>query len=166
MSRRIGLSGSDRSWSRPAGTIVPYGIALNMALEVVPATVGRFDDVATVLGAGGGQACWCLYLRLISGEYDRVPDQPGKVRAPPMCRCGPSASVLSTDQGTAAFRPRRQPVEYQIRPPRTADPSPASGTGLLPSLSLTSCHLFRVRCRPELLDRPTRAFRYQARTQI
>ncbi len=36
-----------------------------MALEVLPATAERFDDVATLLGRSD-KACWCLYWRLAS----------------------------------------------------------------------------------------------------
>ncbi len=51
-----------------------------MDLEINPATPERFDDVATVLGGNADRGCWCLYFRLTSGEFDRVPDRPGKVR--------------------------------------------------------------------------------------
>jgi GNAT superfamily N-acetyltransferase len=48
-------------------------------IVVQPATADRFDDVARVLG-GGDKACWCLYYRLASAEYDRIRDRGGKVR--------------------------------------------------------------------------------------
>jgi len=38
-------------------------------VEVHPATADRFDDVRAALG---GQACWCLYYRLSSGDYSRI----------------------------------------------------------------------------------------------
>jgi len=47
--------------------------------EVLPATTERFGEVATLLGRGNN-GCWCLYWRLASGEFNRVPDRPGKVR--------------------------------------------------------------------------------------
>jgi GNAT superfamily N-acetyltransferase len=70
-----------------------------MGLEVVPATADRFDDVATVLGAGS-KACWCLYWRLSSGEYDRVPDRPGKVRE--LLAATPAPGLLAYRDGTVA----------------------------------------------------------------
>jgi hypothetical protein len=57
-----------------------------MTLEVLPATAERFDDVATLLG-GGDNGCWCLYWRLASGEFNRVPDRPGNLS------CGPDSGA-------------------------------------------------------------------------
>ncbi len=71
-----------------------------MALEVVPATAARFDDVATVLAGRGGKACWCLYWRLTSGEYDRVSDRPGKVRE--LLAADPAPGLLAYRDGTVA----------------------------------------------------------------
>ena len=42
-----------------------------MAVDVVPATLERFDDVVDVLG-GDRAACLCQYWRMSSGEYSRV----------------------------------------------------------------------------------------------
>lgn len=45
-----------------------------MPIEIHPATVDRFDDVATLLGPGqeDAPACWCLYFRLTSSEFREV----------------------------------------------------------------------------------------------
>jgi GNAT superfamily N-acetyltransferase len=50
-----------------------------MAIEVVPASAERFDDLAAVLGPGapGGQACWCLANRLSTRERGAL-DPPGQ----------------------------------------------------------------------------------------
>jgi GNAT superfamily N-acetyltransferase len=53
-----------------------------MSVRVCPATADRFDDVATILSPKGTSACWCLYYRLSSGEYNRLAhaDRPAFVR--------------------------------------------------------------------------------------
>jgi hypothetical protein len=71
-----------------------------MALAVVPATANRFDDVATVLGGDRDRACWCLYWRLTSGEFNRVPDRPGKVRE--LLVADPAPGLLAYRDGTVA----------------------------------------------------------------
>ena len=45
-----------------------------MALEVVPASAERFDDLAVIVGPSqpGGFACWCLANRLRSGERESL----------------------------------------------------------------------------------------------
>ena len=45
-----------------------------MDVEVRPATLDRFDDVAAILGPADGKphGCWCLYYRLSSGEFNRL----------------------------------------------------------------------------------------------
>jgi hypothetical protein len=42
-----------------------------MSIEVVPATVDRFDDLAGIIGPSrpGAPACWCLSCRLDSHEH-------------------------------------------------------------------------------------------------
>ncbi|MGD0608232.1 MAG: GNAT family N-acetyltransferase [Streptosporangiaceae bacterium] len=70
-----------------------------MALKVLPATVERFDDVAAVLG-GADKGCWCLYWRLASGEFNRVPDRPGKVRE--LLAGDPAPGLLAYLDGTVA----------------------------------------------------------------
>jgi GNAT superfamily N-acetyltransferase len=56
-----------------------------MDVEVVPATLDRFDDVAAILGPAEGRphGCWCLYYRLASGEFNRLQgeERPGHLRA-------------------------------------------------------------------------------------
>ncbi|BCJ68702.1 GNAT family N-acetyltransferase [Polymorphospora rubra] len=45
-------------------------------VEVHPATTDRWDDVATLLGAGNTkQHCWCTYFRMSSGDYSRSSDE-------------------------------------------------------------------------------------------
>jgi GNAT superfamily N-acetyltransferase len=44
-----------------------------MSLEIVPATGDRFADIAAVLAPSGTGACWCMYYRMSSSEYGRVP---------------------------------------------------------------------------------------------
>jgi GNAT superfamily N-acetyltransferase len=41
------------------------------SVEVVPASVERFDDVASILGCDGRSPCCCQYWRMSSGEYSR-----------------------------------------------------------------------------------------------
>ena len=45
-----------------------------MSIDVYPATLDRFEDVAVLLGPGkeSAPACWCLYYRLSSGEFSRL----------------------------------------------------------------------------------------------
>ena len=45
-----------------------------MTIEVLPATTNRFADVALLLGPGdpAAPACWCLYFRLTSSEFNQV----------------------------------------------------------------------------------------------
>lgn len=50
-----------------------------MDVEVRPATADSFDDVARVLN-GGDKGCWCLYYRLTSSDYNKVPDRQATVR--------------------------------------------------------------------------------------
>jgi GNAT superfamily N-acetyltransferase len=68
-------------------------------LEIVPATTARFDDLATVLGGHAENGCWCLYYRLTSGEFDLVPDRPGKVRE--LLAADTAPGLLAYRDGTA-----------------------------------------------------------------
>jgi len=45
-----------------------------VTLEIHPASAERFDDVAALLGPADpdAPACWCLYFRLTSGEFNKV----------------------------------------------------------------------------------------------
>jgi GNAT superfamily N-acetyltransferase len=78
--------------------------------EVHPATEDRFDDVATLLAPRGGPACWCLYWRLSSGDYNRVghADRPAFVRG--LTRQCPPPGLLAYEDGEPAgwcgFGPR------------------------------------------------------------
>jgi GNAT superfamily N-acetyltransferase len=42
-------------------------------LDVLPATGDRFSDIAAVLAPSGKGACWCMYYRMTSSQYGRVP---------------------------------------------------------------------------------------------
>jgi hypothetical protein len=48
-------------------------------VEVLPATVDRFDDVAAVLAPKKHDApvCWCLSYRVSNAEYKRLSDRSG-----------------------------------------------------------------------------------------
>jgi GNAT superfamily N-acetyltransferase len=48
------------------------------AIEVVPATGDRWDDVARILGPNGDRGCWCQAPRGFSPGYGR--DEPGRRR--------------------------------------------------------------------------------------
>lgn len=51
-----------------------FGSLGRVPLEIHPATADRFDDVAALLAPRepDAPACWCLYFRLSSGEFNRV----------------------------------------------------------------------------------------------
>ena len=70
-----------------------------MALEALPATPERFDDVAAVVGSGD-KGCWCLYWRLASRDFNRVADRPGKVRE--LLAGDPAPGLLAYLDGTVA----------------------------------------------------------------
>lgn len=47
-----------------------------MSIDVRPATVERFDDVAALLGPKNPErACWCLYYRVSSGAFSALRGQ-------------------------------------------------------------------------------------------
>ncbi len=73
-----------------------------MAIEVVPASAERFDDLAAIVGPAtpGGQACWCLANRLPSRERGGlVPDaQAAYVRG--LIARDLAPGVLAYDEGT------------------------------------------------------------------
>jgi GNAT superfamily N-acetyltransferase len=83
-----------------------------MVFEVVPATAGRFGDVATMLGpsAPGGETCWCLANRLRSPERSALgpAGQADYVRE--LCARDPEPGLLAYDEGVvvgwAAVAPR------------------------------------------------------------
>ena len=55
-----------------------------MDISVEPATAERFDDVRAILAPRkeGAEACWCLYYRLSSGDFNRLrgPQRPAHLR--------------------------------------------------------------------------------------
>jgi GNAT superfamily N-acetyltransferase len=72
-----------------------------MTVEIVPATAGRFADVAAVLSPGGNaRACWCLSYRLTSAELNRVPDRAAKVRE--LLAGDPAPGLLAYRDGAVA----------------------------------------------------------------
>lgn len=72
-----------------------------MAIQVVPATAERFEDVATMLGPAtpGGPTCWCLANRLRSPERSALgaAGQADYVRD--LCSRDPQPGVLAYDEG-------------------------------------------------------------------
>ncbi len=72
-----------------------------MAIEVVPASAERFDDLAAIVGPArpGGQACWCLANRIRSAEREQLgPEgQADLVRA--LCSRDVAPGVLAYDEG-------------------------------------------------------------------
>jgi GNAT superfamily N-acetyltransferase len=57
--------------ARAARTPKPAPIELDLgAVEIVPLTPDRWDDVAALLGEGGDpRTCWCMYWRLRSKDW-------------------------------------------------------------------------------------------------
>jgi GNAT superfamily N-acetyltransferase len=72
-----------------------------MAIEVVPATVERFDDVATMLGptSPGGQTCWCLANRLRSPERSALGPDGHAEYVRELCARDLAPGVLAYDEG-------------------------------------------------------------------
>jgi GNAT superfamily N-acetyltransferase len=85
-----------------------------MSVEVVPATVGRFPDVAAVLGPRNpaSSVCWCLSYRLDARSNRELtgPDRGEKVRE--LCSREPAPGLLAyegTDvAGWVAVAPRAE----------------------------------------------------------
>jgi GNAT superfamily N-acetyltransferase len=77
-----------------------------MDLEIHPATLDRFEDVATLLGPSEGKphGCWCLYYRLTSSAFDRLrgEERPAHLR---------DLSAGEHAPGVLAYR-ERQPVGW------------------------------------------------------
>lgn len=73
-----------------------------MAIQVVPASAERFDDLATIVGPSkpGGQACWCLAYRIRSAERASLgpAGQADLVRS--LCARDLAPGVLAYDDGT------------------------------------------------------------------
>jgi GNAT superfamily N-acetyltransferase len=53
--------------------------ASDAAIEVIPATLDRWDDVVTILGGNGDKGCWCQAPRGIAAGYGK--SKPGVRRA-------------------------------------------------------------------------------------
>lgn len=73
-----------------------------MAIEVVPASARRFEDLAAIVGpsAPGGQACWCLAYRIRGAERQALGPggQAELVRS--LCSRDLAPGVLAYDEGT------------------------------------------------------------------
>ncbi len=72
-----------------------------MAIDVVPATAERFDDLATILGppVPGGQTCWCLANRLRSPERSALGPAGQAEYVHELCSRDPQPGVLAYDEG-------------------------------------------------------------------
>ena len=68
-----------------------------MPIEIHPATVDRFDDVATLLGPGqeDAPACWCLYFRLTSSEFGAVRGRARPQRLRELCSREDAPGVIA-----------------------------------------------------------------------
>ena len=85
-----------------------------MTIEVVPATADRWDDVALILGPRNpdSPACWCLYFRLTSSEFDKVKgrDRPNYLQA--LCARDESPGLVAYRDGEpvgwCALGPRQE----------------------------------------------------------
>ena len=73
-----------------------------MAIDVVPASAERFDDLATIVGPAtpGGQACWCLANRLRSGERASLGAAGHAEFARSLTERSLAPGVLAYDEGT------------------------------------------------------------------
>ena len=88
------------------------------SVEVVPATVERFDDVTSVLGCDARSPCCCQYWRKSSGDYGRstLEERRGALReqlseTPP---AGMLAYVDGLPAGWCGFGPRER-IERLVR---------------------------------------------------
>lgn len=89
-----------------------------MTIEVRPATVARFADVATMLAPKreDAQACWCLSHRLPAKEHTALRGSERRDRAEQICRSRPATGVLAYDTaggeslvvGWAGIAPREE----------------------------------------------------------
>ena len=83
-----------------------------MAREVHPATLDRWDDVASLLGPSDpdAPACWCLYFRLGSSDFSKLrgPERPRRLRG--LMAEEDAPGLLAYEDGIAvgwcAFGPR------------------------------------------------------------
>lgn len=85
-----------------------------MAVEIHPATVDRFDDLARIVGPSkpGAPACWCLSWRVTSSEFNSLTgeDRPNRLRA--FCEGESAPGVIAyvdgEPAGWCAFGPRSE----------------------------------------------------------
>ncbi|HZN75859.1 MAG TPA: GNAT family N-acetyltransferase [Micromonosporaceae bacterium] len=72
-------------------------------VTVVPATAGRFDDVASLLAPNGGtKGCWCLYWRLSAGDFTRTRDNDRPDRMRRLVESSPAPGMLAYVDGVPA----------------------------------------------------------------
>ena len=73
-----------------------------MAIEVVPASAERFEDVAAIVGPSrpGGQACWCLAYRIRSAERQSLGPAGQADFVQGLCSRDLAPGVLAYDEGT------------------------------------------------------------------
>lgn len=85
-----------------------------MAIEVLPATAERFDDVAALLAPKreGADACWCLAYHLSSAENNALhgAERPGALRE--LCSREPAPGMVAYEDG--------EPVGWSAVGPRSA----------------------------------------------
>jgi len=83
-----------------------------MAVEVHPATPARRGDVARLLNPGGGPACWCLYYRMTSGDYNRAAHEDRPAIMAERLAVSPAPGMLAYVDGEPAgwcgFGPRHE----------------------------------------------------------
>lgn len=85
-----------------------------MPIEIHPATVDRFDDVASLLAPKQSEspACWCLYFRLTSAEFGAVRGAARPQRLRELCEREDAPGVLAyldgEPVGWCALGPRRE----------------------------------------------------------
>ncbi|WP_173141795.1 GNAT family N-acetyltransferase [Kibdelosporangium persicum] len=85
-----------------------------MSLEVHPATADRFDDVATLLRPRreDAPACWCLYYRLTSSEFNKLKGKERPQHMRDLCEREHSPGMLAyvddTVVGWCALGPRTE----------------------------------------------------------
>jgi GNAT superfamily N-acetyltransferase len=99
-----------------------------MAVQVVPATLERFDDVAAVLGPKNPQSsvCWCLSHRLDARTNRELVGPARAERVRELCSREVAPGVLAYDGGTvvgwAAVAPRAElPFERSAKIPHVDD---------------------------------------------
>jgi GNAT superfamily N-acetyltransferase len=101
-------------------------------LKIVPATVERFDDLASLVGAPdpATPACWCLTSRLTSGEFASLTGAERPARLRELCTREPAPGLLAylgeRVAGWCSFGPRpelgrllRSRTIPQLDPPDT-----------------------------------------------